>query len=341
MSSAVAEAVAPGDDPPPLSKNKLKKLKRDEKWEAGREARKAKRKEKAKAKKARLRAAREEANLTGTIESSPQPKHSAVQIPVTFLIDCSFNYLMTDKDFKSLASQITRSYSENQKAPCRANIAVCSFGGDLRERFEGPLGGHYRSWKYFDFLEQDFLATWKAKVIGDEDGSEDAKVQNDRSAAATSVEKQESGNIIYLTGDSSETLSELRPHDTYIIGGLVDRNRHKGICYKIASDKGLRTAKLPIGEYMKMSSRFVLTVNQVVEIMLRWLEYRDWGRAFIEVIPKRKGGTLKRAMVDDENEANDERGYEALSDEASQTCPTSTSTESKSHFELDSRDEKV
>ena len=340
MSSAAAEAVTPGDDPPPLSKNKIKKLKRDEKWEAGREARKAKRKEKAKAKKARVRTARDEANLLGTIKPSPQPKRSAVQFPVTFLIDCSFNYLMTDKDFVSLASQITRSYSENQKAPCRADIAVCSFGGDLKGRFEGPLGGHYRSWRYFDFLEQDFLATWKAKLTGSEDGIENAKVQDDPSAAATSVEKQERGDIVYLTGDSSETLSELRPHDTYVIGGLVDRNRHKGICHKTASDKGLRTAKLPIGEYMKMSSRFVLTVNQVVEIMLRWLEYRDWGKAFMEVIPKRKGGTLKSALVDNENEANDKRACEAFSGELSQTCPTPTSVESESHSELGNRDEK-
>lgn len=52
--------------------------------------------------------------------------------------------------------------------------------------------------------------------------------------------------------------------------------------------QGIRTAKLPIGDYIKMASRFVLTTNQVVEIMLKYLECRDWKVAFMEVIPQRK-----------------------------------------------------
>lgn len=31
-----------------------------------------------------------------------------------------------------------------------------------------------------------------------------------------------------------------------------------------------------------------MTVNQVLEIMLRWLEVKDWEKAFLSVIPKRK-----------------------------------------------------
>lgn len=42
-----------------------------------------------------------------------------------------------------------------------------------------------------------------------------------------------------------------------------------------------------------MSSRFVLTTNQVVEIMLKYLECRDWKEAFMEVIPQRKQPKLK------------------------------------------------
>ena len=37
-----------------------------------------------------------------------------------------------------------------------------------------------------------------------------------------------------------------------------------------------------------MASRHVLTVNQVLEIMLRWLETESWEKAFLLVIPKRK-----------------------------------------------------
>jgi tRNA (guanine9-N1)-methyltransferase len=37
-----------------------------------------------------------------------------------------------------------------------------------------------------------------------------------------------------------------------------------------------------------MAARHVLTVNQVLEIMLRWLETKDWEKAFKTIIPPRK-----------------------------------------------------
>jgi tRNA (guanine9-N1)-methyltransferase len=100
-------------------------------------------------------------------------------------------------------------------------------------------------------------------------------------------------SVVYLTSESPYTLDRLEPHTSYVIGGIVDRNREKGLCYKRAVEKKVRTAKLPIGEYMAMQSRFVLTTNQVVEIMAKWLECGDWGQAFLNVIPQRKGGVLK------------------------------------------------
>jgi tRNA (guanine9-N1)-methyltransferase len=98
---------------------------------------------------------------------------------------------------------------------------------------------------------------------------------------------------IYLSADSDYTLTELKPFSTYIIGGLVDKNREKGICAARASAAGIKTARLPIGDYLAMASRKVLTTNHVHEIMLKWLECGDWGEAFMSVIPKRKGGQLK------------------------------------------------
>ncbi|KAF5876746.1 putative trna m g methyltransferase domain containing protein [Botrytis fragariae] len=119
-------------------------------------------------------------------------------------------------------------------------------------------------------------------------------------------------NIVYLSSDSENTLTTLSPYTTYIIGGIVDKNRHKGLCYKRACDAGIPTAKLPIGEYMTMQSRTVLTVNHVMEIMIRWLETGDWGKAFLKVIPKRKEAKLKTkgknagAEGEEDNEEEDE-----------------------------------
>ena len=56
-----------------------------------------------------------------------------------------------------------------------------------------------------------------------------------------------------------------------------------------------------------MASRHVLTVNQVVEIMLRWLVSRDWEKAFMEVIPKRKLPEVQgRNEVENEEPGDDQ-----------------------------------
>lgn len=66
--------------------------------------------------------------------------------------------------------------------------------------------------------------------------------------------------LVYLTADSETTLDVLDPKHIYIIGGLVDRNRWKGLTMKKAEDQGIQTAKLPIGTYLKMSSSQVCSV---------------------------------------------------------------------------------
>lgn len=38
----------------------------------------------------------------------------------------------------------------------------------------------------------------------------------------------------------------------------------------------------------EMTTRKILTVNQVFEILVKWVEYRDWKQALQEVLPKRK-----------------------------------------------------
>ena len=325
---------------PPLSKSQQKKLRRKQEWEAGRENRKAYKKEKRKEKQARKRAAREEEyketlqdatngqayQADGKSQEQDRSKrYRPVQLPVTFIFDCDFDDLMFDKERISLCSQLTRSYSDNFKAKYRYHLAIASFGGHIKERFDTVLLKHYLSWKGVRIFDEDFVnvvakseAWLSEKQAGHlaaafEKTSQPAEDANKDDRGGASV--PEKGEIIYLTSDSPDTLAELKPYSTYIIGGLVDRNRHKGICYKRACDRGIKTAKLPIGEYMEMTSRFVLATNHVAEIMLRWLEYRDWGKAFLEVMPKRKGGVLKETGKRAENEGEGDDGAAAVGSE--------------------------
>ena len=45
---------------------------------------------------------------------------------------------------------------------------------------------------------------------------------------------EQQDTLVYLTADSPNELSSLDPAKKYIIGGIVDRNRHKNICFKKA-----------------------------------------------------------------------------------------------------------
>lgn len=312
----VDEAInSAAPETPPLSKNQLKKLRRKQEWEDGKEFRKARRKEKNKKRKERERAEKD-AEPDGeaaeaSVDSAP-PSRRRLQVPVTFIIDCDFDDLMAENEIKSLATQITRCYSENNHAPFRAHMALSSFNGNLKKRFQTVLADHHKSWRGVKFLDEDFVETsnkarqWmKGKGGGQLVGS-----------FATTSEGEEPisevAEVIYLTSDSEETLHALQPYSTYIIGGLVDKNRHKGICYKRALGKGVKTAKLPIGEFMEMNSRHILTTNHVYEILIRWLELGDWGEAFTKVMPKRKGGVLKSSGHDEVVEKRPDKKGEQL-----------------------------
>jgi tRNA (guanine9-N1)-methyltransferase len=47
-------------------------------------------------------------------------------------------------------------------------------------------------------------------------------------------------SLVYLTADSPHELEALSPDDVYIIGGIVDRNRHKASACASAAGKRVR-----------------------------------------------------------------------------------------------------
>jgi tRNA (guanine9-N1)-methyltransferase len=310
--AASADASESATSQPKISKNQLKKQRRLEQWEAGREDRKVKRKEKAKERKERKREAWKEENAdeNGNVPKMPPsrlPRHFAgngTQVPITVIFDCDFEDLMFDHELKSLGLQITRCYSDNRKAQYRTHLALSSFGGKMKERFDGILAQQYTSWKGFRFFEEDFVAVAeksKEWMTGAEGGKvAGAMVQDKEENGQTLEDATEEGEIIYLSSESDNVLTHLKPNSIYIIGGLVDKNRHKGICHKRAVARGIKTAKLPIKEYLEMRDRQVLVTNHVLEILLKWMEFGDWGKAFMEVMPKRKGGKLREDGGDDE-----------------------------------------
>jgi tRNA (guanine9-N1)-methyltransferase len=316
----------------PVSKNQLKKLRRKQAWEDHKEDRKLRRKEKRHQqrirRKLRNQATREEAKAIGLdpaeVLKAGRPQKAPRQlVPITFIIDCDFEPLMREPELVSLSTQITRSYAMNRTANYQAHIFVSSWKGWLKNRFETVFNSNHLRWQATHFIGDDYVVAAEqaqSLMAGQEGGKlvnvlrkPDSAVrpipENEYPECAKEVTERETSSefpVVYLTSDSPHTLERLDPYTSYVVGGIVDRNREKGVCYERATARGIRTAKLPISEYMEMASRKVLTTNHVIEIMLKWLECGDWGTAFANIIPKRKGGTLKGNEAQDINEESEE-----------------------------------
>ncbi|KAK0649377.1 guanine-1-methyltransferase-domain-containing protein [Cercophora newfieldiana] len=331
----------------PMSKNQLKRLRRQQQYLEYKEERKVKRKDKRHARQERKRAERDakiaEAEAAGidpeTVLKSQVEVWHPKQVPVAFVIDCDFEAYMREPEIVSLSSQVTRSYSQNRKARYPGHLFVSSWGGKLKTRFETTLEKAHERWKNVHILEGDFReAARQAKELmaGEQGGevidliapreSDPAVIYSDGDGSVPpEADKELDQSVVYLSSEAPYTLKRLEPNTTYIIGGLVDRNREKGLCYKRAKDCKVRAAKLPIGEYMKMQDRFVLTTNQVIEIMSKWLECGDWAEAFLNIIPKRKGGTLKtggsQADIEELENLEGETVVEDAADSAGDAVP--------------------
>ncbi|XP_036769947.1 tRNA methyltransferase 10 homolog A [Manis pentadactyla] len=239
----------------PISKRQMKKLMKQKQWEEQRELRKQKRKEKRKRKQLE-RQCQLESNSDGN--DRKRVRRDVVHSTLRLIIDCSFDSLMVLKDIKKLHKQIQRCYAENRRALHPVQFYLTSHGGQLKKNMDENDKG----W-----------VNWKDIHIKPEHYSEFIKKED----------------LIYLTSDSPTVLKELDESKAYVIGGLVDHNHHKGLTYKQASDHGIDHAQLPLGNFVKMNSRRVLAVNHVFEIILEYLETRDWQEAFFTILPQRKG----------------------------------------------------
>nr|ABN05883.1 tRNA (guanine-N1-)-methyltransferase [Medicago truncatula] len=320
-----------------LSKNAKKKLARQERWEAKKADKKAAAKEQKKKETERKRKEWEESiagiteeervkviearmslrkeRMEKRLEEKNEKKERLVkakELGQNVVVDVEFSHLMTPQEIRSLVQQIMYCYAVNGRCDTPAHLWLTGCEGEMDNQLKKIPG--------FD------------KWIIEKENKSYIEVLADRK-----------DDLVYLTADSEDVLEELDLKKIYIIGGLVDRNRFKGITMEKAQEQGIRTAKLPIGNFLKMSSSqletqvceerglgenreierefskerekkwrgsesdptiedpdsLVLTVNQVVEILLKFLETRDWKTSFFAVIPQRK-----RSQADSEGNAD-------------------------------------
>lgn len=189
-------------------------------------------------------------------------------------IDCAYEDQMTEKEINSLAQQIRYCYAQNKRSthPCR--FVVANLEGKTNENLKKESG---------------FPDHWKARGFecSDKPLSElflDCKPR-----------------LVYLSSDSDNVLEHLSNDEIYVIGGIVDRNRLTRAAISRAESLGIKTAKLPIDQYVKLSATKVLTCNHVFQILLKYRELgNNWKQAIMEILPQRK--TIKEIIDDGSDE---------------------------------------
>eukprot|EP00906_Rhabdomonas_costata_P035358 RCo049676 len=266
-----------------LSKNQQKKLARRQRVEAHREEKRAQEKLQKEQDKARRiaeweslteeeKAAKRQKRLemvNSQRETNAEQKRKfleAMQAGPRVVIDLDFEEMMDARSLRSMCQQVMFSYAILKKAVQPLNLSVCglSASSTLRQTLFQKTGAS--SWPI----------VFKSTPFYEEHSTLDC--------------------VVYLTADSDRVLRGLEMDKVYIIGGLVDHNRHQGLTLQRAIQHGVKHAKLPLQEYMDHSKtdKFsrVLTVDHMVAVLCAFLETRDWAQAFQRAIPSRKQATF-------------------------------------------------
>jgi tRNA (guanine9-N1)-methyltransferase len=190
------------------------------------------------------------------------------------IIDCGWEDEHPDKEMTSLIQQIMYCYGANRKQAHPVKFSLFNLGPRVRKGLERIK---FDKWLGFRATAEDLLSTGEYQTLS-----------SDLSSADNSKKE-----LIYLTSDAEEVLTELNPNHAYVIGGIVDRNRLKGATFKKAQSLNIRTAKLPIKEYIQLSTSHILTVNHVFDILLRFQENKNWIQTLAAILPQRKEAAIK------------------------------------------------
>ncbi|XP_064457285.1 tRNA methyltransferase 10 homolog A-like [Ornithodoros turicata] len=245
-----------------ISKNRRKKLIKRLEWLRHRPERRALQKEKQKRKRAE---AKESPSEQPECKKQKITKMEDSSCKIKIAIDLSLDHHMTDRERMKCLKQLQRCYSLNRRAPDPVQLFLTGMGGSFKSHKVAING--------FDNWDVHFSDADHAACFGKE-------------------------NVVYLSSESPNELSDLEEGKAYVIGGLVDHNRCRGLCHKLAEEQGIQHARLPIDSNLVLKTRKVLTIDQVFLILLKVTQGLDWKDAFLETIPQRKGAIAIENFVD-------------------------------------------
>lgn len=256
-----------------VSKSQMKRLLKRQKWLEVRGERRKLEREKRKIKRREAAQKREQTGET-PITKSKTKLMSESDNKFRVVLDMDFEDYMTEQEITKAVSQVGRIYAINRHSTNPCQLYISSLKDKILDKMSKTNTG-YKNWD-INYSDKNYLNLFKEDSVDESSESIDPV-----------------RNIIYLSGDSETNLPEVDEmlKDTqkiYVIGGLVDHNRHKNLCQARAQELNVRTAKLPIKEHVKLSQRHILSSVAVFEILLKVLgDKMSWADAIRTGIPKR------------------------------------------------------
>jgi tRNA (guanine9-N1)-methyltransferase len=141
-----------------------------------------------------------------------------------------------------LTSQLAYTYSANRNASFPFTLLYTSLNGRTFTRLESMNDAGYKRWTNTEWWQEGYERLWlgpssttSAVEPAPTPAASTSEIPVDSNlhppepgqpvlSAVTSADKQ---TVVYLTADSEDELTELKPEETYIIGGICDHNRYK------------------------------------------------------------------------------------------------------------------
>ena len=185
-------------------------------------------------------------------------------------IDCGFEDQMSIKENKSLASQINFTYGRVRSSKFTYNLTLLNYKGIIQQQAEKR--GMTRC--HLTFEPRSLSEMLDQKAFG------------------------ETTEVVYLSPDAEEELTEFKRDSVYVIGGLVDATVSLMQTKRKARDLKVITRKLPLEGLREKYSKFrlCLNINTVFYIIDEYfVQNCDMEKAIEACLPDRfKTGRNKR-----------------------------------------------
>lgn len=254
----------PGRADAPYSKNVLRKQRN---WERQLAAKKSKRKEEKQRRKLNREQESDSPQFTKRVMKAITKERlaEAQSTGLKLCVDLSMTDSMSDKEISRLAGQLRRLYGSNKKATRPFHLFLTDLREDSRVYRECiRMNDGFLNYT-MDITEESCLDLFPPETV------------------------------VYLTPDAEEALETVDADKVYVLGGLVDESIQKKLSFSRARNLSVRTARLPIDEYMvkrnnnKNFHSKILAVNQVFDILLTFYHTGRWTEALQAWFPQGKG----------------------------------------------------